>query len=325
MKITGHWFARALAGIAFCAVAVAAHGQTWPTKPIRVVLPFPPGSGTDTIARPVLGQMSRQLGQPIIIDNRPGAGGTIAMAAVHQAEPDGYTLLVHSNSFTVVPATYTNLAFDTVRDFTGVMPIAALPMALVTAPSKGYASLNDLIAAAKARPGSINYASAGAGGATHLGAERFRLAAGFEGTHIPYKGSAEALTDVMTARVDYYFSPVGLALPQINAGRLVPLAVSSTTRSSALPNVPTTLDAGLPNSDYNVWVGMMASARTPRPVLQRLNDEMTKAIGTPEIQETFKKLVAEPMIMTLDQFDALLKAEFAMNASLVKAAKVTVN
>lgn len=307
------------------AFAMGAQAQAYPAKPIRVVLPFPPGSGTDTTARPVLNQMSKQLGQPVVIENRPGAGGTIGMATVAAAEPDGYTFLVHSNSFTVVPATYTSLAFDTARDFVGVMPIAGLPMALVTSPAKGYQSLKDLIAAAKAKPGSINYASAGAGGATHLGAERFRLAAGFDGVHIPYKGSAEALTDVMTARVDYYFSPVGLALPQISAGKLVALAVSSSTRSSAMPSVPTTLETGLANSEYNVWVGMMANARTPRPILQRLHDEMVKAIQTSDIQETFRKLVAEPMIMSLEQFDAMLKSEYAMNASLVKAAGVKAN
>lgn len=311
--------------IALCMIAVGASAQTWPTKPIRVVIPFPTASGTDTIARPVLAQMSKQLGQPIVIENRPGAGGTIGMAAVVQAEHDGYTALVHSNSFTVVPATYTKLPFDPVRDFAGVMPVASLPMALVVAPSKGYRTLQDLIAAAKAKPGSVNYASAGAGGATHLGAERFRIAAGFTGVHVPYKGSAEALTDVMTGRVDYYFSPVGLVLQHIKAGKLVALAVSSSKRSSALADVPTTVEAGYPNSNYDVWVGMMIGAKTPRAIVERLNAEMVKAIQTPEVAETFRKLVADPMIMTAEQFDALLKSEVSVNGALVRAAGVTVN
>jgi len=313
----------ALAGLLLA--SSAAFGQAWPDKPIKAIIPFPAGSGTDTAARPVLQQMSKQLGQPIIVDNRPGAGGTIGMAAVAHAEPDGYTILVHSNSFTVVPSTYTKLNFDPVKDFVGVMPVASLPMALVVAPSKGYKTLADLVAAGKAKPGSINYASAGAGGATHLGAERFRLAAGFEGVHVPYKGSAEALTDVMTARVDYYFSPVGLALPQIKSGKLSALAVSSGKRSSALPDVPTTVEAGLPNSEYNVWIGMMAPAKTPRAIVERLHDEMVKALQSPEVVETFKTIVAEPMIMTTAQFDAMLKSEVSMNAALVKAANVTVN
>ena len=310
---------------ALCIAVMSAHAQTWPTKPIRAVVPFPAGSGTDTVARPVLAQMSKQLGVPIVVENRPGAGGTIGMAAVAHADPDGYTILIHSNSFTVVPATYTKLTFDPVGDFVGVMPVAALPMALVVAPEKGYTSVKDLIAAAKAKPGSINYASAGAGGATHLGAERFRLAAGFEGTHVPYKGSAEALTDVITGRVDYYFSPVGLAQQHVKAGKLSALAVSSSKRSLAMPDVPTTLEAGLPNSDYNVWVGMMVAAKTPRAIVERLHDEMVKAIQSPEVKDSFKALVAEPMIMTTSQFDAMLKSEVSLNAGLVKAANVTVN
>ncbi len=311
--------------LALAVVSTGAFAQAWPTRPIKAIVPFPPGSGTDTIARPVLAQMSKQLGQPIVVENRPGAGGTIGMALVAQAEPDGYTILVHSNSFTVVPATYTKLAFDPVNDFVGVMPIAALPMALVVAPSKGYKSLGDLVAAAKAKPGSINYASAGSGGITHLGAERFRMAAGIEGVHVPYKGSAEALTDVMTARVDYYFSPIGLALPLIKAGKLEALAVSSSKRSSALPQVPTTVEAGVPNSQYDVWVGMMVAAKTPRAIVERLNAEMVKALQAPEVIEAFSTLVADPMVMTAAQFDAMMKAETAMNAALVKAANVTVN
>lgn len=305
--------------------ATCAQAQAWPDKPLRAIVPFPPGSGTDTIARPVLAQLSKQLGQPIVVENRPGAGGTIGMAAVAHAEPDGYTILVHSNSFTVVPATYTHLTFDPVKDFTGIMPLASLPMALVVSPSSGYKSVGDLVAAAKAKSNSINYASAGSGGATHLGAERFRLAAGFEGAHVPYKGSAEALTDVMTGRVDYYFTPIGLALPQIKAGRLTPLAVSSSKRSTGLPEVPTTLEAGLPNSDYNVWIGMWVPAKTSRAVVEKLHDELARAIQSPEVRATFTNLVADPMVMSLDQFDAMLKGEVAMNSALVKAARVTVN
>jgi len=321
MKSHTRWWAAAT----LCFAVSCAHAQTWPTKPIRAIVPFPAGSGTDTIARPVLAQLSKQLGQPIVVENRPGAGGTIGMAAVANAEPDGHTILVHSNSFTVVPATYTNLTFDPMKDFVGIMPLASLPMALVVAPSSGYKTVNDLVGAAKAKPNSMNYASAGAGGATHLGAERFRLAAGFEGTHVPYKGSAEALTDVMTGRVDYYFSPVGLALPQIKAGKLSALAVSSSKRSTGLPDVPTTLEAGLPNSDYNVWIGMWVSAKTPRPIVQKLHDELAKAIQSPEVQETFKILVADAMVMSLEQFDAMQKSEVSMNTALVKASKVTVN
>jgi tripartite-type tricarboxylate transporter receptor subunit TctC len=314
-----------IAALALCMAASVAHAQAWPTKPIRAIVPFPAASGTDTIARPVLAQLSKQLGQPIVVENRPGAGGTIGMAAVAHAEPDGHTILVHSNSFTVVPATYSNLTFDPVGAFVGIMPLASLPMALVVAPSSGYKSVGDLVNAAKAKPNSVNYASAGAGGATHLGAERFRLASGFTGTHVPYKGSAEALTDVMAGRVDYYFAPVGLVLPQIKAGKLTALAVSSSKRSTGLPDVPTTLEAGLPNSDYNVWIGMWVPSATPKAIVQKLHDELAKAIQSPEVQERFKGLVADPMVMSLQQFEAMQKSEVSMNTSLVKAAKVNVN
>lgn len=314
-----------LASLALALTAAAAHAQSWPVKPIRVIVPFTAGSGTDTIARPVLAEMSRLLGQTIVVENRPGAGGTIGMQAVAHAEPDGYTLLVHSNSFTVVPSTYTKLPFDPVRDFVGVMPIASLPMVLVTSPDKGYRSLADLLAAARARPGAVTYASAGAGGVTHLGAERLRIAAGFDGVHVPYKGSAEALTDVMAGRVDFYFSPIGLAQQHVRAGKLSALAVVSSRRSEAMPDVPTTLESGLPNSEYDVWVGMWAPVKTPAAVVARLNETMTRALRSPEVVETFKRLVGEPMVMTPAQFAELLRRETAINATLVKAAGVSVN
>jgi tripartite-type tricarboxylate transporter receptor subunit TctC len=315
-----------LAMLGLCIAVSGAHAQSWPNRPIKAIVAWPAGGGTDSVARPVLAQMSKVLGQPIVVENRPGAGGNIGMAAVGNAEPDGYTLLVHSNTFTILPATYTSLSLDPLRDFIGVMPIASLPMVLVGAPDKGYKNLNDLITAAKAAPGKIDYASAGAGGATHLGAERFRIAAGFEaGVHVPYKGAPEAYTAVMTGRVDYYTGPIAIGLPLIKAGKMVALAVTSSRRSSALPDVPTTLEAGLPNSDYNVWVGVMVPARTPRAIVDKLHDAMVTAMQTPEVQETFKTLVAEPMIMSTDQFATLLKSEVSMNAELVKAAGVTVN
>jgi tripartite-type tricarboxylate transporter receptor subunit TctC len=197
-------------------------------------------------------------------------------------------------------------------------------MVLVVDPTK-YKTVADLVKAGKAKPGSINYASAGAGGVTHLGAERFRIAAGFEAQHIPYKGSAEALTDVMTSRVDYYFSTIGLALPHIKAGKLNGIAVSSAKRSTALPDVPTTVEAGVPNSTYEVWVGMMVNSKTPKPIVDKLHDALVQAIETPEVKEAFKNLVAEPMIMSVDQFNAMMKNEVSVNAALVKAAHVEVN
>ncbi len=233
------------------------------------MVPFTPGSGTDIIARTVTERLSPQLGQAIIIENRPGAGGTIGAALVAKSDPDGYTLFVHSSSYTVTPSTYKDLPYDTLRDLTGVIPLALLPNVLVMAPSKGIRSVKELVAAAKAKPGSLNSASVGIGSATHLNAERFRLGAGIETVNIPFKGSPEALTEIVTGRVDFYFCPVNAILPLLKDGKLVALAVGSTKRSLALPDLPTTLEAGVPNSDYNFWVGMFAPAKTPREVVNR--------------------------------------------------------
>ena len=305
--------------------AALAQSAPWPSKPIRVIVPFAAGSGTDTIARAVTERLAKQLGQPMIIENRPGAGGTIGSAALAHAEPDGHTIMVHSNSHTVTPFTYRNLNYDPVKDVTGVIPLAGVPMVLVVAPSKGMRTLADLVRIAKAKPNSINYASAGSGGATHLGAERLRLSAGFTGTHIPFKGSADALTEVIAGRVDFYYSPIGLAQPFLKSDRLVALAVSSTTRSSAMPDVPTTLEAGFPNTDYGVWIAMFAPARTPRAIIARLNEESAKALRSPELREKYGTLVMDNMIMTVDEFDAFLKRDFDVNAELVKAAGIQPN
>jgi tripartite-type tricarboxylate transporter receptor subunit TctC len=313
-----------VAGLAIAPLFAQAQGN-WPGKPIRVVVPFAAGAATDVVARTVLDQMSRQLGQPIIVDNKPGAGGTIGASMVAHAEPDGYTLLVHSNSHTVAPATYKNLNYDAVHDFVGITPLASVPMVMVTSSEEGVHTLQDFVKKAKANPGSINYASAGAGGATHLGAERLRLAAGFQATHIPTKGTNEALTEVMAHRVDFYFSPVGFALPQVKSGRLVPLAVSSSRRSSAMPDVPTSEEAGFPNSAYNVWIAMLAPAKTPRAIVDRLNEEAIKALNSPEVRQRFATLVMDEMPMSVDQFNQFLLQDFRLNAELAKAAGVHPN
>ena len=312
-------------GLALVPLFALAQTAPWPNKPIKAIVPFAAGAATDIVARVVLTQLSRQLGQPIIVENKPGAGGTIGVSAVAHAEPDGYTILVHSNSHTVAPATYKNLNYDAQRDIVGVIPLASVPMVLVTSPQKGVRTLEDLVRQAKAKPGSMNYVSAGSGGATHLGAERLRISAGFDATHIPTKGSGEALTEVMAGRVDFYFSPIGLAMPHVKTGKLVLLAVSSAKRFSALPSVPTTLEAGYPNSEYDVWIAMLAPAKTPSAIIERLNDETAKAIRSPEVKERFATLVMEDMPMSVDQFSKFLAQDFKLNGELVKAAGVQPN
>jgi tripartite-type tricarboxylate transporter receptor subunit TctC len=232
-------------------VPATAWAQVWPTRqPIRVIVPFTAGSATDIIARTAMEQLSTQLGQVIVVENRVGAGGTLGIGAVAQAEPDGDTLLVHSTSFAVTATSYSNPGYDAQRDFAAVTALASLPNVLVVTPNE-YATLKDLVAAAKANPDKLNYASAGAGSAAHLNAERLLMAAGIKVQHIPFKGGPEALTEIMAGRVDFHFIPLPPARGLIQGGRLGVLAASGSRRTSALPDVPTTIEAGFPDSDYN--------------------------------------------------------------------------
>jgi len=312
---------KALAAVALCA-AQAAWAQGWPSKPIKVIVPFTPGSATDIMARTVSDKLSAQLGQTVVVENRPGAGGTIGQAIVAKSDPDGTTLLVHSSSYTVTPSTYHNLSFDTLRDLTGVTPLGLLPNVLVISPSKGIRSVKELVAAAKAKPGAMNAATIGIGSATHLNAERFRLGAGIDVVAIPFKGTPEALTEVMTGRVDYYFCPVNAALPYVKDGKLLALAVGSTKRSIALPDLRTTLEDGVLNSDYNFWVGMFAPSKTPRETIDRLYSDTVKALHAPDVRDRLQKLGAEPMEYDPDKFNAYIRNEIAANAALVKAAGI---
>jgi tripartite-type tricarboxylate transporter receptor subunit TctC len=303
-------------------VSAAAQAPAYPTKPIRVVVPFTAGSTTDIIARAITDKLSASLGQQVIVDNRGGAGGTIGAAAVAHAAPDGYTLLIHSSSHTVSPSTFAKLPYDTLKDFAGVTPIATLPNVLVVSPTKNLRSVKELVDTAKARPGTLNFASAGQGSATHLNAEKFKVQAGIDTTHIPFKGSPEAVNEVLAGRFEYYFSPIAPVLPQIREGRLLALAVGSPRRSSALPDIPTTAEAGVPNSEFNFWIGMMAPAKTPREIVARLHAEVQKALASDDVKERFAKLGAEVWTLPPEQFDQYIKEEVNVNSKLVKDAGI---
>ena len=305
--------------------ASIASAQPYPNKIIHIIVPFSPGSATDIIARTIGDKLSAGLGQPVVVENRPGAGGTIGAGVVAAAAPDGYTLLVQSSGHTVNPHIYTTLSYDTLRDFAGVTTLVNLPNVLVIAPGKGIKSVQELVAAAKAKPGPLNYASAGSGSATHMNAEKFRAAAGFDAVHIPYKGTPEAITEVIAGRVDYFFAPMVSGLPMIKDGKVLALAVGSAKRSSVLPDVPTTVEAGVAGSDYNFWIGMLAPAKTPRDIVTRLNEEVLKALQAPEVKERLAKLGAEPLPMSPEQFDAYIREELAANARIVKAAGIKAN
>lgn len=313
-----------LASLAVAAPLAASAQAGWPNKPIKVVVPFPAGSTTDIIARAISDKMAQSLGQAVVVENKAGASGTIGQAQVAQAAPDGYTIMVHSSSHTVSPHTFAKLPFDTLADFVPVTPISSTPNVLVISPSRNMKSLQDLLAYARANPGKLNFASAGQGSATHLNAEKFKLAARIDAQNVPFKGSAEAVTEVMAGRVDYYFSPIAPVIGQIRNGQLVPLAVGSPKRAAALPQVPTTAEAGVPGSEFNFWIGMFAPKGTPAAIVNRLQDEVVKALATPEVKERFAALGADAWTLEPAAFDAYIRDEIKSNAALVKAAGLEV-
>ena len=317
-----------LSGLAVGATsnAFAEPAQPWPTRPIRAIVPIAPGTGADTVFRLVFNQLSIQLGQQIVVENRGGAGGTIGGAAVAKADPDGYTILANSTSHTIAPALYSGLTYDVARDFAAVASFGRTPTALVMAPSKGIKTIQEFVAAAKAKPGkdAFTFASAGVGSTTHLTAERFRLSAGFEAIHVPFKGGGFR-PEVASGRVDFAFSPIAVAVPDIREGRLLALAVSSRARVSTLPDVPTTLEAGYPNSDYALWLGMFVPVKTPRAIVDRLHQESVKALQNPALRDKLAGLDVEPMSMTPAEFDAFIKEEIVAQAALAKAAGLKAN
>lgn len=302
------------------------HAQAWPAnRPIKAIVPFGAGSSTDIIARVVLDEVSKQLGQTIVVENRAGAAGTIGSNAVAKSDPDGYTMLVHSSSHTVTPSTFTQLPYSAETDFAPIMPLATIPNVVVVNSAKGWKTLKDLVDAAKAKPGTLNYASAGAGSATHLTAERFRLSAGFQAAHVPFKGSSDALTEVIANRMDFYCSPINAAIELIKDGRITALAVSSAQRASALPNVPTTVEAGFPNSGYEFWIGAFVPRQTPKPIVERLHAEITKAVANPALVKKFADLGADPMKISSADFESMIKREIVANGAVVKAVGIKAN
>jgi tripartite-type tricarboxylate transporter receptor subunit TctC len=303
---------------------MGASAQSWPTKPVRVIVPWSAGSAVDSVARAVTETLSKQIGQPVIVENRGGAGGTLGVGAVAKADPDGHTLLVHSTTHAVTATTYSNPGYNAHRDFAGITALVSVPNVLVTTPGK-YKNLKELIAEAKAKPGVLNYATGGAGSGSHLNAERLLMAAGIKVQHIPFKGGPEALTEVMSGRAAFYFVPLPPARGLIAGKRVDVLAVSGAKRASALPDVPTTIEAGFPNSEYNFWIGMFAPVKTPAAIVARLNAETVKALADPTVIARLAKLGADPLPMTPQEFDAFVKKEIEINAALVKAAGIKIN
>ncbi|MDP1752210.1 MAG: tripartite tricarboxylate transporter substrate binding protein [Reyranella sp.] len=310
-----------LAAVAVLA-ATAAQAQTFPDKPIHIIVPFTAGSATDVTARALAAVMTKNLGQTVIVDNKPGAGGTIGAGQVSKAAPDGYTFLANTSAHTVNAAIYPNMTYDTVKDLPGISLLAVQPNIMVASPSKGWKTAADYVKAAREQPGKLTYATAGTGSGTHMNAEKFKLAAGIDTVHIPYKGTPEALSDTMNGRTDIYFCPVIAALPMIRDGRVVALGNGSPKRSSVLPDLPTTEEQGFKDSGYNFWVGLFAPAGTPPALIARLNAEAKKALDSPEVKERLAALGSDASPTTPADLDKIVAREVKENAELAKKADI---
>ena len=302
------------------AVASATAQAAYPSKVIKIIVPFTAGSATDIMARIVGEKLTTSMGQPVVVENRPGAGGTLGASQVAKSEPDGYTLLVVSTGHVVNPALYANLNYDTLGDFVGVTPLAALPSVLVVGAGSPIKNVAELIATAKAKPGQLNYASAGVGSATHVNAEKFRAQANIQLTHIPFKGTPETIVETSAGRVDFMFTPVLASIPSIRDNRMRAIAVSTAKRSSALPDIPTVAEAGLPGFVFDFWIGMLAPAKTPKAIVNKLNAEVRNILQLPDVKDRLSKLGADPMTMSSEQFDAYIKEDFTTLGAVMKSA-----
>jgi tripartite-type tricarboxylate transporter receptor subunit TctC len=308
---------------ALCAALCGnAFAQGFPSKTVRFISGVTPGAASDTMARILAEKLSPILGQAVIVENRLGAGGLVgARFVAQQAEPDGHTIMMYASAFTV--STLLMPGLDP-KELTSVATVATIPTALVTPPGK-YKTIADFVAAAKAQGGKLVCADAGVGSATHMALERFRFAAGFEVTNVHTKGPSEALTEVISGRADCYFALIFQAKKIHEAGKVGALVVSSPKRSSLMPDLPTTVEAGYPNSDYNFWVGALVSSKTPRDIVERLHKEISTLVRSPDVSDQIRKLGAEPLDLSIAEFDAMIQRELKENAELIKKAGIKAN
>jgi tripartite-type tricarboxylate transporter receptor subunit TctC len=307
---------------ALAAFALQGHAQGYPNKPVRLVIAFTPGSSTDIIGRAVAAKLSEFWGQPVLAENRVGAGGSIGSAAVVKMVPDGYTLLANSSAHVANPSIYASLPYDTLKDFTNLAPLAGGPNVLFVGPGTGWKTVGDFIAAAKAKPGQLNFSSAGIGSGTHFNLEKLKLMAGINVTHIPYKGTPEAIADTIAGRVCCYFAPINAALPHVRGGRAVALAVSSAKRSSLLPDVPTIAESGVPGFDYTLWVGLWGPPGMPADVVDKINKDVNRALASPDLAERLTNLGTLPMNMPSAEFTQFVRREVEDTARVLKAAGI---
>ena len=304
------------------ASALQVFAQDYPGKPVRAIITFTPGSSTDIVGRVVTQKLSEYWGHPVLVENRGGAGGSIAAGLVARAAPDGYTLLIDSSAHAVTPAMYAKLPYDTLNDFADIAPLAGQANVMVVAPDSPIKSVGDMIAAAKAKPGAINFGHAGVGSGTHLNTEKFKLATGIDFLQIPYKGTQEVLTDLLGGRVEYYFAPISAALSGVRNGKLRPLAVSTAKRSSQLPDVPTVAESGVPGFEFTLWFGIWGPAGMPAGVIDKINKDVNRALAEPGVREQLAKLGNDTMRMTPAEFSQFVRREVEDYGKIVKAAGI---
>jgi tripartite-type tricarboxylate transporter receptor subunit TctC len=302
--------------------AASAHAEIWPSRLIKATIPFGAGSATDVVPRLVFDRLAAELGQPIVIENRAGAGGTLGTALVAKADPDGYSVLAHSSALTIAPAIFPNLSFDATKDLAAVLMIGSSANVMIVPISRPWKTLQDFIADAKAKPGSISFGSVGIGSAVHISAEKFRLAAGIEATHVPYRGGSEVITDILGGRIDCYFCPLAISLPLIREGQVRALLVSTPTRVADLPDVPTPSEVGLKDAESAIWFGVFVPAKTPRDIVEKFHAAGIKVLNDPAITASFKKLGVDALPMTPAQMDEFVKRETASNLEVIKAAGI---
>lgn len=307
------------AALAGAAPAPKNPADSYPARPLRMVIPFTPGSNSDTLARLIGPKLLERWGQPVVVDNRPGAGGSIAGGIVASSAPDGHTLLLSSSAFATSAALGLKLPYDPLRDFAGVTQVASTAQVLLVGTTLGIRSAKELIALAKQKPGQINFASSGVGSGTHYAGELFKLAAGIEVVHVPYKGTPEALTDTMTGRMHYYLSPVMPAMPLIKGGRLLALGVTTSERVPLLPEVPTLAEAALPGFKYDGWFGLWAPGRTPRKTIDLVAREVGRILALPDVGEKIVSQGAAPKSSSPAELDQLVRSEVETRGKVLKA------
>jgi len=308
-----------VAGFFFSLSALA---QGFPGKPVRLVIAFTPGSSTDIIGRLVAAKLQEMWGQPVIAENRAGAGGSIGSKVVVDSAPDGYTLLANSSAHAANPGIYAKLPYDTLKDFTNLALLGGGPNVMITSPDSGLKTLADFVAQAKANPGKLNFASAGVGSGTHFNIEKLLIATGVQVTHVPYKGTPEAIGDTISGRTCCYWAPLNAALPHVSGGKAVALAISSAQRSPLLPNVPTVAEQGYPGFDYTLWVGLWGPANMPAEVAAKINKDVLAAVAAPDTRERLTKLGTVPGSLSLAGFTAFVKKEIEDTQKILQAAGI---